>query len=332
MKVMNKDKKVEMEKEAKELLKKAKGLAGPSLLELRFKPDWEAAAPLLDRAALLYKQSGCLDKALDAYERAAYAQERLGSSWHAGKHYEVLAELCRTAPEPRLADSARYYKMAADSYMECGKPTTAGECLTRGARVLEEGCPEEASRLYFDALDVYESSEREAYSADAFRYAAAFLVKAGRWEDAVGVLMRFGAVSDKMGARHSQNKAYLGAVVVWLWAGDAARAWASFQDAMAVEAFAASEEAFAADALFEAYRENDPDAVARVVASKPLFKHLDHAVGRLAARLPNPASRLRRMARKLDKLMAAAAGDGEGEEWEEGGGEEGGGRARDELL
>jgi hypothetical protein len=46
------------EKEAKELLKKAKGLTGPSILELRFKPDWEAAAPLLDKAALLYKVRG----------------------------------------------------------------------------------------------------------------------------------------------------------------------------------------------------------------------------------------------------------------------------------
>lgn len=44
-----------LEKEAKELLKKAKGLTVPSILELRIKPDWEAAAPLLDKAALMYK-------------------------------------------------------------------------------------------------------------------------------------------------------------------------------------------------------------------------------------------------------------------------------------
>ncbi len=53
--IIGKERFAAMEKEAKDLLKKAKGLTAPSLLELRFKPDWEAAAPLLDKAALLYK-------------------------------------------------------------------------------------------------------------------------------------------------------------------------------------------------------------------------------------------------------------------------------------
>lgn len=39
------------------------------------------------------------------------------------------------------------------------------------------------------------------------------------------MLMRFGEACDAAGARHSQAKAYLGAVVVWLYAGDAQQAW-----------------------------------------------------------------------------------------------------------
>ncbi len=53
----------------------------------------------------------------------------------------------------------------------------AGECLTRGARTLEDVDPEAAVRLYYDALDVYEASEKDAYGVDAFRYAIAFLIK-----------------------------------------------------------------------------------------------------------------------------------------------------------
>ncbi|GLC36329.1 hypothetical protein PLESTB_000773500 [Pleodorina starrii] len=324
--IIGKDKAAAMEKEAKELMKKAKGLTAPSLLELRFKPDWEAAAPMLDKAALLYKQVGNIDKALEAYERAALAQERLGSQWHAAKHYEVIADLSRQQNRPK--DTAKFYKMAADYYLECGKPTTAGEVLTRGARVLEESDPEEAVRLYYDALDVYESSERESYGVDAFRAAISFLVRLERWADAVEAQMRFGAVSDKVGARNTQNKAYLGAVVTWLWAGDAEAAWSTFQDAMAVESFANSEEAFAADALFEAYRRKDEAAISSLVKSKALYKQLDHHVARLAVRLPAPSSKVRRMGRKLKRLMADTdpAAEEEGEEGEEGegyGGEEG---------
>ncbi|KAG2422959.1 hypothetical protein HXX76_015630 [Chlamydomonas incerta] len=105
---------------------------------------------------------------------------------------------------------------------------------------------------------------------------------------------------------------------------------------MAVEAFAHTEEAFAADALFEAYRHNDTDAIQALVKAKSQFKHMDHCVAKLALRLPNPGCRMRRMARKLNKLMAQPEDEeeeggegGEGEEGEEG---EGGGRHEEELL
>lgn len=46
---------VDKNEEAAKLLKKGLKFLSPSILEMRLKPDWEAAAPLLDRAALLFK-------------------------------------------------------------------------------------------------------------------------------------------------------------------------------------------------------------------------------------------------------------------------------------
>ena len=45
----------EREKEADKLMKKANKEIGPSLLEFRFKPDYESAAPMFERAAVIYK-------------------------------------------------------------------------------------------------------------------------------------------------------------------------------------------------------------------------------------------------------------------------------------
>ncbi len=45
----------EREKEADKLIKKGNKEIGPSLLEFRFKPDYEQAAPLFERAAVIYK-------------------------------------------------------------------------------------------------------------------------------------------------------------------------------------------------------------------------------------------------------------------------------------
>lgn len=62
-----------------------------------------------------------------------------------------------------------------------------------------------------------------------YRQAISHLIRAKKWGDAVNMLMRFAASCDTAGARSSQCKAYLGAVVVWLYAEDAKQAWLTYQ-------------------------------------------------------------------------------------------------------
>ncbi len=50
------------------------------------------------------------------------AQERMGSQWHAAKHYEMCADLAKKMGNPQ--ECGRFFKIAADYYMECNKPTT----------------------------------------------------------------------------------------------------------------------------------------------------------------------------------------------------------------
>ena len=45
----------------------------------------------------------------------------------------------------------------------------------------------------------------------------------------MAMLLRFAASCDASGARNSECKAYLGAVVVWLYAGKAKDAWLTYQ-------------------------------------------------------------------------------------------------------
>lgn len=51
------------------------------------------------------------------------------------------------------------------------------------------------------------------------------MVKCQAWSDAVSLLLRFGEACDKGSAYSSQAKAYLGAIVVWLYAGNVQQAW-----------------------------------------------------------------------------------------------------------
>lgn len=54
-------------------------------------------------------------------------------------------------------------------------------------------------------------------------------IRTEKYSDAVGILLRFAAACDTTGAHVSQCKAYLGAVVVWLYANNGEQAWATYQ-------------------------------------------------------------------------------------------------------
>ncbi|KIY98118.1 Gamma-soluble NSF attachment protein [Monoraphidium neglectum] len=291
--------------EAEKLLKKANKLWQPSILDMRLKPDWEGAAPLFEKAALAFKQSGELEKSRAAYERAAMSQDKIGSTWHAAKHLESASQISRDLGEwGSVADFAR---QAAGYFAQAGRPTAGADALARGAKQLEEASPSDAHALYKEALDMYEVDGKEGQAGDVFRQAVACLVRNGKYGDAAGLLMRFGEACDSVGARSSQCKAYLGAVVAWLYAQDAREAWQVFQDAMGVDAFSSSDEAFAADALFLSYADGNAEKVKALVQSKAAFRQLDAAVGRLAVKLP--IGDLAPQAAAIKDLMGGGAGE-----------------------
>lgn len=300
--------------EAEKLMKKANKLWAPSILDLRMRPDWEAAAPLYEKAAVAYKQCGQLEKSRAAYERAAMSQDKLGSTWHAAKHLESASQISRDLGDwKQVADFTR---QAANSFAQAGRPTAGADTLARGAKQLEDASPSDAHALYEEALEMYEVDGKQGQAGDVFRQATACLVRSGKFTDAAAMLMRFGEACDSVGARNSQCKAYLGASVVLLYAQQPKEAWQSFQDTMGVDAYTNSDEAFAADALFSAYAGGSAEQVKAVVQNKPSFKQLDTAIGRLALKLP--VGDLEPQARQVKDLM----GGGDGQEHEDGSDEE----------
>eukprot|EP00195_Chlamydomonas_chlamydogama_P008641 CAMPEP_0202893498 /NCGR_PEP_ID=MMETSP1392-20130828/3070_1 /ASSEMBLY_ACC=CAM_ASM_000868 /TAXON_ID=225041 /ORGANISM="Chlamydomonas chlamydogama, Strain SAG 11-48b" /LENGTH=310 /DNA_ID=CAMNT_0049577851 /DNA_START=30 /DNA_END=962 /DNA_ORIENTATION=- len=302
----------EREKEAEKLVKKANKEISPSLLDFRLKPDWEAAAPLFEKAALMYKQAGNPEKAIETYERAALCQEKIGSSWHAAKHLEACGDICKL--QGWFDRLASYYRQAADAYAQAGKLTTGADALAKGARALEENDRATAIQMLLEACDHYENEGKEVQGRDVFTLAISLMIKAKRYAEAAQHLARFAAACERAGSRNSQNKAYLGAIVCLLYGQDAAAAWHAFQDFMSVDAFMSSEEAFAADALFVAYRSQSPEEVKRVVESKAsLFKALDNQVARLAVRLPT--GDVEKLGEDIHHLMGGEEAEGdEGDE------------------
>ena len=80
-------------------------------------------------------------------------------------------------------------------------------------------------------LCVHACLRAQPWSCDTYDFLlyAGSHIKNQRYVDAMNMLMRFAQACDVSNATSSQCKAYLGAVVVGLYAGNAAEAWATYQ-------------------------------------------------------------------------------------------------------
>ena len=92
----------------------------------------------------------------------------------------------------------------------------------------------------------------------------------------------------------------------------------TYQDVLAIPAFASSDEAFSAEALLSAYASGKGAERVRAVASvNGALKHLDAHVARLAVKLPSSGSDVAAMGRQLAALMGNGGGAGGGGEEDE---------------
>ncbi|KAL9257024.1 Gamma-soluble NSF attachment protein-like protein [Drosera capensis] len=249
----------------------------------RWKADWRKATPMYEQAALGFRNAKNHEKAKLAFEKASQGQEMLSSPWDAAKHMESAAALAKVIGNWR--EVADFYRKASELYNECGRSQPASDALARGARALEETLPGEAIQLYTDACTILEEDGKEQMAFDLYRAITIINIKLQKYDAAASFLLRLGLAADKSNARHSQCKAYLGAVVVYLYAHDLKQAEKCFNDCSQTDAFMGSDQYRCASKLLAAYSEGDAEEIKRISQSSTI-SHLDTMVIRLARQLP----------------------------------------------
>ncbi|KAE9461498.1 hypothetical protein C3L33_06611, partial [Rhododendron williamsianum] len=226
------------------------------------------------------------EKAKVAFEKASRGQEMLSSPWDAAKHMESAAALAKELSN--WSEVADFYRRASELYIECGRSQAASDALAKGARVLEDTAPDEAIRLYIDACEILEEDGKEQMAFDLYRAATSVYIKLEKYDDAATFLLRLGLAADKCNATHSQCKAYLSAIIVYLYANDFKQAEKCYNDCCQIDAFLSSDQNRCASKLFSAYTDGDVEEIKRVAQSSTV-KNLDHMVSliiRLAKKLP----------------------------------------------
>lgn len=249
----------------------------------RWSADWKSATVLYEQAANAYRVRNNHEKAKIAFEKASKGQEMLSSPWDAAKHMESAGALAKELGN--LTEVADFYRRASELYILCGRSQPASDALSKGAHALEDGKPDEAITLYTDACTLLEEDGREQMAFDLYRDATSVFVKLEKYSDAAELLLRWGLAADKCNAVHSQGKAYLSAIIVYLYAHDFKQAEKCYNDCSQVDAFLRTDQYRAASKLISAYMEGDVEEIKRVAQSSTI-SHLDHVIIRLARKLP----------------------------------------------
>uniref|UniRef100_A0A804UA39 Gamma-soluble NSF attachment protein n=1 Tax=Zea mays TaxID=4577 RepID=A0A804UA39_MAIZE len=96
-----------------------------------------------------------------------------------------------------------------------------------------------------------------------------------RWRNAAALFSRLGSAADKCNAINSQCKAYLSAIIIYLYTHDFQQAQKCYNDCLEVQAFLNSDQNRCAMKLLSAYEEDDAKEIKRIAQSSA-FNHLDH--------------------------------------------------------
>ncbi|KAK8494808.1 hypothetical protein V6N13_062518 [Hibiscus sabdariffa] len=263
------------------LISKADKLTKLSLT--RWSADWKSATVLYEQAANGFRVSKDYENAKLAFEKASKGQEMLSSPWDAAKHMESAAALAKELRN--WTEVIDFYRRASELYMQCDRPQPASDSLAKAARALEDALPDDAVQLYTDACVILEDDGKEQMAFDLYRAAASIYVKLEKYTDAATFLLRLGLAADKCNARNSQCKAYLSAIIVYLYAHDLQQAEKCYNDCSQIDAFLSSDQSRCASKLLSAYREGDVEEIKRVAHSSTI-SNLDNVIIKLARKLP----------------------------------------------
>ncbi|XP_022035592.1 gamma-soluble NSF attachment protein [Helianthus annuus] len=249
----------------------------------RWSADWKNATQYYEQAATAFRFAKKHEKAKVAFEKASKGQEMLASPWDAAKHMESAAAL---AVELGIwSEVADFYRRASELYNECGRSQPASDALAKGARALEDAKPEDAIAMYTDACSLLEEDGKENMAFDLYRAITNVYIKLEKYTDAASFLLRWAVAANKCNALHSQCKAYLSAIIVYLSAHDFKQAEQCYNDCCQIDTFLSSDQSHCASKLLSAYREADVEEIKRVAKSSTV-SNLDHMIIRLARKLP----------------------------------------------
>nr|KJB56351.1 hypothetical protein B456_009G116300 [Gossypium raimondii] len=188
---------------------------------------------------------------------------RWSADWEsATRLYEQAANGFRVSKDYEKAKLA--FEKASKGREMLSSPWDAAKSMESAAALAKE------LRNWTEVIDFYRKASELYMQCDRPQFASDSLAKAARYTDAVAFLLKLGLAADKCNATNSQCKAYLSAVIVYLYAHDLKQAEKCYNDCSQIDAFLRSDQNRFAGKLLSAYKEGDVEEIKRVAQSRSI--------------------------------------------------------------
>jgi len=248
----------------------------------RWKPDWDTAGPIFDRAGNAYKNAQNHYGAREAFKKAAKCFLQSDLEFLGAKNLESASMMSK-----EMKDDDEAIKLIEESvthYRVTGNADKAAELLIKAARWVEGDDAEKAIEFCKTAIEVYEVDEKEHFSGNAYKYAIGLCLKNGRIEQALKFISKQADIHGKLNHESDEFKSWLSILIIHLSRDDYAAAEKSFQDYVCTAGFATSAEGRSAAEILDAFEKRNQEALKKAL-SKQVFTFLDNEVAKLAKKL-----------------------------------------------
>lgn len=264
-------------------------------------PDYDSAIEYYTKAALIFRNAKCLEKAAALYKTIADLHYQLGSYFHCAKNYENASLVYRDLKQ--YDQMAELVAHSGELMRKCGAPDSAAYLYERAAKNLETPNPQRAAEFYESAADACEVEDKFHEAADQCNYAARIWVRLRRFSDAermlrlyIAYLMRgnpdsvaanVSGLADHAAVPKMCARAVVTLVLIKLHEGDEVAANKVFSEAMECWRFGESDDYPQIRQLLGALEDGDASRAEQILKSS-CFKTLDLDYARLLKEIKLP--------------------------------------------
>jgi len=251
----------------------------------RWKPDWDNAQPLYEKAATCFKTAKIYDKAKYAYKKSAECFVGMKLDTNGAKNLEEAGNMAKE--EKSIIEAAELYKQASNLMRANGNTDRAADTLVKAAKAIEDSDEDFAISLVKEAINVYEADDKIIYATQTFKYAISLTLINKKYVEALEFLHMQAEAAIKLNRESDLFKMHLSMIIVNLHLNNYKQAEDVYSDAIQNGGFSRSAEGVVSGLIMDSYQQADQQKM-KDATSKQIVTFLDNQVAKLAINLKVP--------------------------------------------